>query len=191
MMALHFPTSKLKYLVVTCVFCCFLISGTVPAFATSISHLTPHNPHIPLDYYPTAILHNHTCDFKNDVWNINLRDPHNYPYNWTPSSDAEICTSAQWYLNGTYSYYYFYLWVPSDHATADICLGFFDNGTSVGRACVNEDPLVDCWGFATNSVANVNEVQFTSNDGEIGTDIGVGATNASLLLTSYSYSGSC
>jgi len=178
-----------------------LILGTFPAFAASGSNHVPrisrsadpsHMPRIPLNYYPTAQLTNKSCDYDpNAVWHINQKDQYGYTENWAETTDLEVCAGANWNLNGTYSYYYTYMWVPSSYADAYICLGFYNSGSKQGTACVDETSWTDCWAFVTDSIANVQQVKLTSNNGQLGDYIGIGATSASLLLTPYSYSGSC
>lgn len=197
----RFLLSKSKFLVIAFVCISQLILGTFPAFAASGSNHVPrifqsadssHSPGIPLNYYPTANLTNKSCDYDpKAVWHTNQRDQYGYTENYAETTDLEICAGANWNLNGTYSYYYTYMWVPSSYADAYICLGFYNSGSKQGTACVDESQWTDCWAFVTHSIANVSYVSLTSNNGQLGYWIGIGATNASLLLTPYSYSGSC
>lgn len=195
------PLNKLQLLVTVFVSISLLILGTFPAFAASGSSNVPrlsrstdssNTSNIPLDYYPTANLTNKSCDYDpGAVWHINQKDQYGYTENYAKTTDLEVCAGANWNLNGTYSYYYTYMWVPSSYADAYICLGFYNSGSKQGTACVDETSWTDCWAFVTDSIANVQQVKLTSNNGQLGDWIGIGAVGASLLLTPYSYSGSC
>jgi hypothetical protein len=108
-------------------------------------------------------------------------DSNGVPSAYTNSNGSTYTSQAVWsfsQLGGCN----FYVYVPAGNATANISYGFFQPGiagigeTRVGSTAVNQNNVTGwVWLGAWNGI---NQVQFSNNDGQTGTNIGVGVSQS-------------
>ncbi|GER89834.1 hypothetical protein KDW_39960 [Dictyobacter vulcani] len=162
-----------------------LIGGVEPALAanssvTSSQHaiIASHHTLAPLSgtYHVTPVLTNH----GNPGWAY-FTDYDGVPSAYTDSNGNVQTSSAVWHIPSGIDTRScdFSVYVPTPNGTANISYGFYNGSTRV--AVINVDQNLyqptDPWVYLTSG-RTITAVQFSNNNGQKGTRIGVGQYNS-------------